>query len=109
MGLKDWFKDKMEEVEIKRQARKEAMQELRPELKNLIKEQELKKMKENAGKSWVDKLGKEFNETFTKERIDKVLGDNLNNDSIGKMHDRTKDAYLHKDENYAGSKIKRML
>ena len=44
MGLIDWYKDKKEEKEIKRQARKEAILEMRPQLKELIKEQEMKKM-----------------------------------------------------------------
>ena len=91
--LKEKYKkskqDKQELEDIKRQAKKQAMIELKEELVKTYKEEEITKIKKKAsGGNWAEKLAKEFqgagDSIFSKDKIDKVISSNTNqNANVG--------------------------
>ena len=81
-----WKKEKtQQEIELEKlreEAKKQALQDLKPELVKMYKEQELEKMKKKS-KSWGDVLAKEFsdagNTIFAKDKMDSVIKSNTEN------------------------------
>jgi hypothetical protein len=87
MGFLDNIKGKIDKMldekkqldEIKFEAKKEAMRDLKPELTQMYKQQELDRLKKKSIPIG-DKIGKGFGEIgdsiFSKDRIDRVLESN---------------------------------
>lgn len=70
----DMIKERREKKAIERQARKEVMEELKPELKKIIKQQELDKLTGKNKKDMLEKLAKGFEGVGANMDIEKMMG-----------------------------------